>query len=244
MHGGCQAQGQHQSADGTAWTGAIRARLRAALCPCSRWHSGWQHADFAVAAIALSSPRQSTGYWLSLLEPIAVINSLANEDRASGKYRCALVPAGETCSSANSHGYDLLRSAARPPTPRTGDSSRRRCMWRSGICSSLATCAWICSAARLPSWQWHGRHTHTCARAMARHSSPCGLPLPSSGPSADRCRSSGAMPRRACRHALTGAAMPFFYILSGFVMTLGYGQTTYGECSLSGAITELRSLVP
>ena len=81
-------------------------------------------------------------------------------------------------------------------------------------------------------------HTHM----RARHGSPCGLPLPSSGPSADRCRSSGAMPRRACRHAPTGAAMPFFYILSGFVMTLGYGQTTYGECS--GAITELRILLP
>ena len=24
-----------------------------------------------------------------------------------------------------------------------------------------------------------------------------------------------------------GIAMPFFFVLSGFVMTLGYGQTTY-----------------
>ena len=26
-----------------------------------------------------------------------------------------------------------------------------------------------------------------------------------------------------------GAAMPFFYLLSGFVMTLGYGQSSYAE---------------
>ena len=28
---------------------------------------------------------------------------------------------------------------------------------------------------------------------------------------------------------LGGAAMPFFYLLSGFVMTLGYGQTRYAD---------------
>ena len=33
---------------------------------------------------------------------------------------------------------------------------------------------------------------------------------------------------------LGGAAMPFFYLLSGFVMTLGYGQTQYARTSICG----------